>query len=494
MARQSAEIALAGIALDQRLSIPLYRQLYNKIRNSILQGQLRNGTRLPASRIFAEQLNVSRNTVTLAFDQLVIEGYLKGKIGSGTYVSDDVPERLLQASIGKPSVTLPCPRPLKLSNRAEVFSRVFSLYNKQLENIRPFQIDVPALDAFPYDVWMKLTNQAWRSYPRLTLEYGDPEGYKPLREALAEYLRMHRAAHCEPDQVIIIDNSQQGVDLVARVLLEPGDGVWMEDPGCIETQAVFLNAGYRVTPIAIDAEGVQVEVGKKKDPKARLVYITPSYQYPLGSTMSLARRLQLLEWVRASRAWVLEDDYDSEFRFVGHPLASLQGLDVDNRVIYLGTLSRILFPSLHLAYMVVPHALVGPLSATKVAIGRQSSIIDQIVLARFIEEGHFGRHIRRVRVLCQERQEALLDAARRELGGLLTIKPMQCGMHLVGRFPRNVDDRCVCEKANLSGVVAHPLSQYCMGKKIERGLLLGFAAFTEREIRKAVPLLAKSLT
>jgi len=493
MARYAAEIALAEMSLDERSSLPLYRQLYERIRQGILDGRLRNGTRLPASRMFAEQLNVSRNTVTLAFEQLMLEGYLKGKVGSGTYISDDVPEKLLKASIGPARSARSAAKLPRPSSRAQAFSKVFSLYNKQLENVRPFQIDIPALDAFPHDVWIKLTNQAWRSLPRLSLEYGDPAGYKPLREAIASYLRAHRAARCEPEQIIITDSSQQSVDLVSRVLLDAGDSVWMEDPGCVETQAVFRNAGLHTTPVPIDAEGLRVEVGKRIDPKARLVYITPSCQYPLCTTMSLARRLQLLEWVRQSKAWIIEDDYDSEFRFVGHPLASLQGLDVDDRVIYLGMLSRILFPSLRLAYLVVPRHLTELFAVAKVVVSRQSATLEQVVLARFIEDGHFGRHIRRVRVLCQERHEALLDAAKRELGGLLKLEPSQCGMHMVARLPNNVDDRRACEKAAQLGVVTHPLSEYCMGNQITRGLLLGFAAFTETDIKKGITRLAKAL-
>jgi GntR family transcriptional regulator/MocR family aminotransferase len=493
MTKQASEITMAGISLNPRSATPLYRQLYEGLRQAILDGRLRSGSRVPASRLFAEQLSVSRNTVSLAFEQLTLEGYLKGEIGSGTYVSNDLPEKLLQASIGArrgPASSRTFRRP---SRRAEAFTKVFSLYSKQPENIRPFQIDVPAVDAFPHDLWIKLTNQAWRSLPRQTLEYGDAAGYKPLREAIASYLRLYRAARCEPEQILIAECTQQCVDLIGRVLLDTGDSVWMEDPGCIETQVVFLNAGLKVTPVPIDAEGLRIDVGKKLDPHARLAYITPSCQYPLTTTMSLSRRLQLLEWARLSKAWILEDDYDSEFRFVGHPLSSLQGLDADNRVFYLGTLTRILFPSLHLGYLVVPPDLVDLFTAAKAAIGRSSSIIDQVVLTRFIEEGHFARHIRRVRVLYRDRQEVLLEATTRELSSILEAKPVQCGMHVVARFHNDGDDREIAKKLSRLGVIAQPLSDYCMGKRMSRGLLLGYAAFDEKAIKKGVKQLAQAL-
>lgn len=493
MTKQASEITLAGFSLNIRSATPLYRQLYERLRQAILEGRLRSGSRIPASRLFAEQLGVSRNTVSRAFEQLVLEGYLKGEIGSGTYVSNHLPEELLQASIGArgaPSSLRNFRRP---SRRSEAFTKVFKLYSTEPESVRPFQIDIPAVDAFPHDLWIKFTNQAWRSLPRQTLEYGDAAGYKPLREAIASYLRTYRAARCEPEQILIAECTQQCVDLIGRVLLDAGDSVWMENPGCIETQVVFLNAGLKVTPVPVDAEGLRVDLGKKINPHARLAYVTPSCQYPLATTMSLARRLQLLEWARLSKAWILEDDYDSEFRFVGHPLASLQGLDTDNRVFYLGTLTRILFPSLHLGYLVVPPDLVDLFSAAKAAIGRSSSIIDQVVLTRFIEEGYFARHIRRVRVLYRERQQVLLEAASREFSGVLDVEPVQCGMHVVARFHENVDDREIVNRASHLGVIAHPLSGYCMSKHISRGLLLGYAAFGEKAIRKGVKQLAQAL-
>jgi GntR family transcriptional regulator/MocR family aminotransferase len=493
MTKQASEITMAGITLNPRSATPLYRQLYEGLRQAILDGRLRSGSRVPASRLFAEQLGVSRNTVSLAFEQLILEGYLKGEVGSGTFVSNDLPEKLLHASISarrRPVLSRTLRRP---SRRAEAFTRVSSLYSKSPENIRPFQIDIPAVDAFPYNLWINLTNQAWRSVPRQSLEYGDAAGYKPLRETIATYLRLSRAARCEPEQILIAESTQQCVDLIGRVLLDPGDSVWMEDPGCVETQVVFLNAALKVTPVPIDAEGLRVDVGKKTNPHARLAYVTPSCQYPLASTMSLARRLQLLEWARLSRAWILEDDYDSEFRFVGHPLASLQGLDTDNRVFYLGTLTRILFPSLHLAYLVVPPDFVNLFAAARSAIGRASSIIDQVVLTRFIEEGYFARHIRRMRVLYRDRQEALLEAVSRELSGIVTVDPVQCGMHVVARYHSDADDREIVGNASRLGVIAHPLSGYCMGKCVSRGLLLGFAAFDSKAIQKGVRQLAQAL-
>lgn len=392
-------MTLAGIELNHDSPLSLYRQLYDAIRNAILEERLQRGYRLPASRIFAKELGVSRNTVALAFEQLMIEGYLQGKVGSGTYVTDNLPERLLQA---RPSIN---DRPAvssarhKASHRGQAFSKIVLRRNRTIEDIRPFQGGVPALDEFPYDLWTKLTQRTWRSLPRHVLAYGDAGGYEPLREVIASYLRTSRAVRCDADQIIIVNGSQQGVDLVARVLLESGDHVLVEDPGYLGARAALLGAGVRLTPMPVDAEGLQIGNRTARNSQACLVYVTPSHQYPLGITMTLARRLHLLEWARRTGAWILEDDYDSEFRYAGRPLASLQGLDMCGCVIYLGTFSKVLFPGLRLGYLVVPKNVVDAFLSAKTIADRQSAVLEQAVLARFIEEGHFARHLRRMRVL-----------------------------------------------------------------------------------------------
>jgi len=483
-------MTLAGIELDPDSPEPLYRQLYAAIRNAILEERLPRGHRLPASRQLAEELGVSRNTVALAFEQLMIEGYLHGKIGSGTYVTDDLPERLLQTRPVMKSQAPVTSRRHRASDRGRAASKLILPRNRTPEDVRPFQSGVPALHEFSYDLWMKLTQQVWRSLPVNTLAYGDAGGYELLREAIAAYLRTSRAVRCDAEQVIIVNGSQQGVDLVARALLDPGENVWVEDPGYLGARAALLGAGVRLTPVPVDGEGMQIDNRKTR---VRLIYVTPSHQYPLGVTMTLPRRLHLLEWARRSGAWILEDDYDSEFRYAGRPLASLQGLDTCGCVIYLGTFSKVLFPGLRLGYLVVPKNLIETFLSVKTVADRQSAVLEQAVLARFIDEGHFARHLRRMRVLYRERQEILLDAAAQELDGRLELHPAHSGMHLIGWLQKKKDEQQIARRAEEFGVIAHPLSDYAMRYHHRPGLLLGYAAFDERQIRQGVRRLGEAL-
>jgi len=487
-------MTLAGIELNHDSPLPLYRQLYDAIRDAILEERLQSGHRLPASRMFAKELGVSRNTVALAFEQLMIEGYLKGKVGSGTYVTDDLPERLLQTRPSVDDRTAASSKRHRASRRGRTLSKIILRRNRTPEDVRPFQAGVPAMDEFPYAFWLKLTQQVWRSLPRNHLAYGGAGGYEPLREAIASYLRTSRAVRCDADQVVIVNGSQQGVDLVARVLLDSGDQVFVEDPGYLGARAALLGAGVRLMPTPVDAEGLQIENRKARSSQARLVYVTPSHQYPLGVTMTLARRLHLLEWARRSGAWILEDDYDSEFRYAGRPLASLQGLDTCGCVIYLGTFSKVLFPGLRLGYLVVPKNVVDEFLSAKTIADRQSAILEQAVLARFIEEGHFARHLRRMRVLYQHRQEILLDVAAHELGGLLEIHPSDSGMHLIAWLQKEKNAQEIARRAEEFGVIAHPLSDYTMRYHQRPALLLGYAAYDDIEIRQGVRRLAQAIT
>ncbi len=487
-------MTLAGLELDHDSFLPLYRQLYDAIRDAILEERLQSGHRLPASRIFASELGVSRNTVALAFEQLMIEGYLKGRVGSGTYVTDDLPEKLLQARPSAHKQPLIPKTRHKASRRGQTFSKIILRRNRTLEEVRPFQAGIPAIDEFPYDLWMKLSQQVWRSLPLVHLSYGDAGGYEPLREAVASYLRTSRAVRCDAEQVIIVNGSQQGVDLVARVLLDAGDQALVEDPGYLGARAALLGAGVRIMPMPVDAEGLQIENRKTRASQARLVYVTPSHQYPLGVTMTLARRLHLLEWARRTGAWILEDDYDSEFRYAGRPLASLQGLDTCGCVIYLGTFSKVLFPGLRLGYLVVPKNVVEAFLAAKTIADRQSAILEQAVLARFIEEGHFARHLRRMRVLYQHRQEVLLDAAAHELDGMIEVHPADSGMHLNAWLYNEKDAQVIARRAEEFGVIANLLSDYTIRFHQRPALLLGYAAFNDKEIRQGVRRLAQAMS
>jgi GntR family transcriptional regulator/MocR family aminotransferase len=493
MATRSAAGALLTLPLDPAAATPLFRQLYEGLRRGILDGTLAPGTRLPATRPLAAELGVARNTVVNAYDQLLAEGYLEGKMGSGTRVSRTLPEVMLQvrpADKGTP----PAPPPRRaLSRRGEQLTRARALGARPSGVPRPFRPGTPALDAFPFETWWRLVARHQRRPPLDRLAYDDPAGYAPLRRAIAEHLGPARAVHCDPEQVLVLTGSQQGLDLIARLLLDPGDRAWIEEPGYPGARAALQGAGVRLVPVPVDDEGLDVAAGQARCPTARLVYVSPSHQYPLGVTLSLPRRLALLDWARRSNAWVIEDDYDSEFRYTGRPLAALQGLDRDGRVLYLGTFSKSLVPSLRLGYLVVPPDLADAFANARAVVDRQGATLTQAVVADFITEGHFLCHIRRMRTLYHERQETLLRAARRELGGLLEVPACATGLHLMGWLSRGQDDRQASQAAAQAGVEAPPLSAYCLSRPARGGLLLGYAGCDARHIRDGVRQLGAAL-
>jgi GntR family transcriptional regulator/MocR family aminotransferase len=358
---------------------------------------------------------------------------------------------------------------------------------------RPFRPGTPALDEFPFEVWGRLAARHWRRPPAGLLGYGDPAGHLPLREAVATYLGTARAVRCGPEQVIVTAGAQQALDLAARLLVDPGDQVWIEDPGYLGARAALSGAGARLVPVPVDEEGLDVSAGAARAPRARLVYVSPSHQYPLGVTMSLARRLQLLEWAERAGAWILEDDYDSEYRYAGRPLAAMQGLDRGGRVIYLGTFSKVLFPALRLGYVVVPEGLSCAFANARGVLSRFSPSVDQAVLAEFIEEGHFARHIRRTRSLYAARQAALVKAVRSELAGALEVSPDEAGIHLVGWLKEGADDGAASSAAARLGVDAQPLSSFTLEHRRRPGLVLGYAGYDERQLRAAARRLAAAL-
>jgi GntR family transcriptional regulator/MocR family aminotransferase len=484
--------ALLTLPLDPAQATPLFRQLYDGLRRRILDGTLTPGSRLPATRGLAGELGISRNTVLSAYEQLLAEGYLEGKVGSGTYVPRSLPDPPVQ---GRPTASSarPCPAPRPtLSQRGAALARASALAPPSA-GCPPFQTGIPALDAFPFGTWNRLVARHHRRPPRDLLCYGHPAGHALLRRAVAEHLGPARAVHCDPEQVLVVTGAQQAFDLIGRVLLDPGETAWVEDPGYPRLRAALHGAAVQPVPVPVDRDGLVVDAGLARDPRARLAYVTPSHQYPLGVTMSLARRLALLEWARAANAWVVEDDYDSEFRYAGRPLAALQGLDRDGRVIYLGTFSKTLFPALRLGYLVVPPHCVDAFVAARTVLDRQTATLIQAVVADFLAEGHFVRHIRRMRTLYRERQEVLLRAAQRELGGLLEICPCDTGLHVVGWLGEGRHDQEASRAAARAGVEAEPLSNFCVGRGQRDGLLLGYAGWDARQIRDAVRRLGSAL-
>ena len=485
--------SLVPFALDRRGDRPMHRQLYAQVRDAILSGRLAPGVRLPATRVLAEELGCSRNTVVNAFEQLHAEGYLEGRTGAGTFVSGVLPDHLLSPS-ETPRTKAGPQRPAArgLSRRGQDLA---ALARPSVPVARAFTPGLPDVAHFPFDVWGRLLGRIWRRPSADLLHPGSMAGYPPLRAAIARHLRSVRGLPCDAEQVLITAGAQQALDLVARVLIDPGDAVWLEEPGYAGLRNALAAAGARLVPVPVDAEGLVVTEGRRLAPDARLAAVTPSHQYPLGVTLSLSRRLALLDWASERDAWVLEDDYDSEYRYGGRPLASLQGLDASRadggRVIYVGTFSKVLFPALRLGYLIAPPDLVTPLSQALRSLDDSASSIAQPALARFIDEGHFASHLRRMRRLYAARQDALLAAAERYFEGLLQLAPDAAGLHLVARLGPalrgRVSDREVEREASAAGIAVGALSTYyATAEAADRlscqGLLLGYAALDEAEI------------
>lgn len=438
---------------DADTQTPLYRKIYEAFRIAILNGEFASKTRLPSSRALAEQLGVSRLTVVNAYEQLFSEGYLEGRTGSGTFVADELPENLLQ------TVNLVENRTNDDINVKNLRLSKFGEHLGKLKNIRgcsqatfiPFQNGLTAVDEFPFEIWSRIANRITRNPSKKLLGYGDSQGFEPLREAIAGHLNSARGVNSTAEQVIITAGAQQALDLTARILLESGSSVVTEDPCYLEARNVFSATGAKILSVSVDEEGLDV-ARIPIESNIRLVYVTPSHQFPLGVTMSLSRRLALIDWAKTNNSWIIEDDYNSEFRYAGRPLASMQGLDNYGRVIYVGTFSKTIFPSLRIGCVVVPPDLVDIFATARALNDVHSSIIEQAILSEFIAEGHFSRHLRRMRTLYQERQNIFLEECEKHLKGLIEIKKADAGMHLVGWLPDGVSDLEVQRNATEKGL------------------------------------------
>ena len=452
----------------------LTQWLYEEIRNAILDGRLRRGAPIPTTRWLASEYTVSRRIVVNVFAQLRDEGYLEARVGSGTRVSQNVSEDFLPAGAKRQSM------PVEVAPTRR-------------RPARPFHAFQPALTEFPIDIWNRLTGSCFRKLTAADLAGGDAAGYRPLRIAISDYLGSSRGVACTPEQIVVTSGAQNGLDMLARALLRPNDKVWVEDPGYPDAVEIFRLAGAAVVPVAVDQHGLNPVIGRAKCPRPKAIYLTPAHQFPLGVTLRLDRRLDLLQWTRRERVPVIEDDYDSEFRFVGKPVPAMKGLVGSEHIFLLGTFSKTLFPALRVGFVVVPDTSLDEVLKLRLQVERYPPTLQHAVLASFLAQGHFGKHVRRMRELYGSRLRALQQDVDRYLGGVLKVADIDAGLSAPAFLLNKMTSRGAAERARRRDLDVTPLDRYAIDRQDIHGLLLGFAAFNERVIRKAVIDLARAL-
>jgi len=477
------------IRIDVRAADGLQQQVYAGVRRAILDGVLAPGTRLPSSRSLADDLRVSRTTTLMAYEQLRAEGYLAARRGSGTYVAqelpDDLPRRLAPRRLARGKHP-------HLSRRGAALAGTPSPARRLDGPPRPFRLGVPALDVFPIRMWTQLVARRLRSITSERLDYADAAGLLDLRQAVAEHVRTSRATACTADQVLIVAGAQRGLQLICSVLLDAGDRVWLEEPGYPGARSAFMQAGADIVPVRVDSHGLDVAAGSRQAPDARMAYVTPSNQFPLGVPMILMRRLALLKWAGRAGAWIVEDDYDSEFRYSTRPFPCLHGLDADGRVLYVGTFAKSIFPALRLGFVIVPEDIRDRFVAARRAADLHPPLLEQMALADFIGNGHYATHLRRMRSIYRERMEALAAAAAELCDGGLRLRPIQTGLHAVADLA-GVDEERVCEEAAARGIEVAPLHTYFLGRRSANGLLLGFSSTPPAQLRQGMERLADAI-
>ncbi len=501
----------AGIELDRRHG--LTRQLYQALRQRVLDGRLVSGTRLPASRDLAAALSISRNSVVRAYDQLYAEGFIEGRVGDGTYVAQlpQTPEAAKKLST-KVSTGFSTGLSPGLSTNwldSPVISSSQVIHSAALERVennhlplpptgppRAFRVGVPAFDLFPFDVWAKLNAAFWRKPDLQQLCYGDPAGDERLRGLIAAYLRSSRGLQCTAEQIVITSGAQQAISLCAQLLVTPGDGVAIENPGYRAAGHAFAVAGARLHGVAVDSEGIDCAALNAIE-QCRLAYVTPSHQYPMGVVMSLARRLELLAWAERTGGWIIEDDYDGEYRYSGAPLAPLAALDRSGRVLYVGTFGKVAFPALRLGYLVLPAGLVQAFARRRAVDVRHSEVSTQAVMAEFMAAGHFQRHVRRMRRAALSRRNALLAEWPQGVEGVGSVPAVAAGLHLTIPVQGVAREQALIAKAASVGVEINGLSHYwlpdsCTPVDQRAGLVLGFAAVPEAQISQALARLRQA--
>jgi GntR family transcriptional regulator / MocR family aminotransferase len=470
----------------------LFRWLYDEIRTSIVEDRLTPGSRLPSTRSIASRYRVARGTVVAAFDQLAAEGYLEGNVGNGTFVRRTTLESLLDGRPARPHMRANSKRAsLSIRGRRLISNPFPKLWSNR--KVETFQLDSPALEAFPIKVWGRIAARRLQTGAPGLLTHGATLGFRPLREAVASHVALTRGVKCTADHVMITTGTQQSLDLIARLVLDPGDRAWVEDPAYAAATCLLRAVGSEVVGVPVDAEGINCDAGRLRCRLAKLAYVTPGCQFPLGVTMSLERRLALLRWAQEAGAWIFEDDYDSQLRFDGRPLSALHSLDGSGCVIYSNSFNKMLFSALRLGFLVVPPRLVDAVTAARSIIDRFPAVLDQVTLCDFISEGHMEQHMRRMRELYATRLDALVQSARRNLDGVMEVSPKHGGLQLVGWLAKDIEEDEACRRAAERGIDSVALSSLTIDREMPPALVLGVTSADVRAIRRGVKRLGHTL-
>lgn len=460
--------------------------LYCALRDAILDGHLSAGTKLPSSRVLAEMMSISRNSVLAALERLCDEGYLRTQPSSGTYVADIIPDQLIQTQHHSQPIKDCATVTLNINPHIATLLSDWPQQNWSNTVKKVFHVGVGCVDLFPHQLWGKLLGRAWRqSYYQLG-QLHDPRGYLPLRQAIGQYVRTTRGLNCHEEQIIIVNGTQQAIHLAAYALLQPQDQVCLDEPYYDAALKVFQSFAIQVHPVNSDEEGMKVDDIIQRYADSKLIYTTPSHQFPLGGTLSLSRRLALLEWASQHQKWIFEDDYNSEFRYGTHPIQALQGLDQQQRVIYAGTFSKMMFPEFKLGFMVVPYALIDALSWAKYYTDTRSAYLEQVALTSLINEGHYARHVRKVRKACYQRQQALIEIIAAHFSDILEVQPTDSGIHLLCWLKSPWTEQYFIAQCQQVGLAVQPLSRYCQNPDHPAAVLFGYAAHTVEEIKEAM--------
>ncbi|GGI21670.1 MocR-like pyridoxine biosynthesis transcription factor PdxR [Oxalicibacterium faecigallinarum] len=477
MKKTAVRSAVPDLQIDRALNAPMYLQICQRFKKAIEQGHLRAGDRVPAVRALATELNLARGTVDMAYRILTDEGYFQVRGAAGTVVSPTLP----QAVVSKPQVDIPKPS-----------SAVIVDHDGKAP--KPLQLGLPALDAFPRKVWNRLVTHRLRGSEPMRLGYPNPQGFEELRERIATYLGVSRGVTCVPEQVFITTGLRTTLELTLSSLSSPGDAFWFEDPGYIRARPFLQNAAVEVVPVPVDEHGLMVDEGRRLSPYARFAMVTPSHQSPLGVTLSLERRMALLDWASNAGGWIIEDDYDSEFRYQGRPLPALKSLDKNDRVIYAGTFSKVMFPGLRLAYAVAPLSAVARFQAVSSNLNAGCPYLLQASVADFMAEGHFPRHLKKMRQLYAQRRAVMQQVFQKTLGDRVRIDLQPGGLHVLAKLAESENDIALAAQARDAGLAVHPLSRWYINAKPRQGLMMGFANVPdEKEALRLARLLKRAL-